>query len=49
VIARRAPVPLPSAPDRPIPEEPEDPPTRQVQFETPGGTRVIWVLAEKTE
>ena len=49
VIARRAPVPLPSAPDRPIAEEPEDSPTRQVQFETPGGTRIIWVLAEKSE
>lgn len=48
VIARRAPVPLPSAPDRPIREEPEDPLARQVQFETPGGTRVIWVLAEGT-
>lgn len=48
VIARRAPVPLPSAPDRPITEEPEVSPTRQVQFETPGGTRVIWVLAEGT-
>jgi hypothetical protein len=30
------------------PEEPTDTPTRQVQFSTPGGTRVIWMLPETT-
>jgi len=30
------------------PEEPVDTPTRQVQFSTPGGTRVIWMLPQTT-
>jgi hypothetical protein len=53
-VARRALgprfVPHPSAPDRPVEEiAPEEPtPTRQVQFATAGGTRVIWMLPEKT-
>jgi hypothetical protein len=36
----------PSAPDRPVEEtHPErETPTRQVQFSTPGGTRIIWQL-----
>jgi hypothetical protein len=52
----RAPVPAPphpSAPDRPVEEakpevKPEETPTRQVEFATAGGTRIIWMLPETT-
>jgi hypothetical protein len=40
----------PSTPDRPVEEiaPQESVPTRQVQFATAGGTRVIWMLPERT-
>jgi hypothetical protein len=45
VLAQHRPATRPrSAP----PEEPADTPTRQVQFSTPGGTRVIWMLPQTT-
>ncbi len=49
-VRRFDPAPLiPSAPDRPVEEShTEEPLTRQVQFDTPGGTRIIWMLTEDT-
>jgi hypothetical protein len=45
VLAQRRPAVHPrSVP----PEETADTPTRQVQFSTPGGTRVIWMLPQTT-
>jgi hypothetical protein len=35
------------APDRPASTEPPATEQRQLQFETPGGTRVVWVLNSK--
>lgn len=50
--ARRAatsgPVRFASLPVPPAPAEEDEEPARQIQFSTPGGTRVIWVLSHET-
>jgi hypothetical protein len=35
-------------PVHPAAEDTDETPTRQVQFSTPGGTRIIWLLPEKS-
>jgi len=35
-------------PVHPVVEDSDETPTRQVQFSTPGGTRIIWLLPEKS-
>jgi hypothetical protein len=45
-LPRTANPPSPVSPPHPSAEEAEEPAMRQVQFSTPGGTRIIWLLPE---
>jgi hypothetical protein len=46
--ATPGPVRFASLPTPPAPAEENEEPARQIQFSTPGGTRVIWVLSHET-